>query len=104
MCIAIPMQVTQIENESVLAMRGQKVHRLDASLVKSLTQGDWILVFQESVLRKITEKEAEQIENALRSVDEAMRGALTEESLEKGFGDLIAHPGQLPEHLKTKKE
>ena len=105
MCIAIPKKILTIE--TINQVRRAIVTRLDQQETVSLAMtpdaqiGDTVLVFQGSAIRIVTPTEAQQIESALQCLGQALQGESFEESLQKGFGDLIDAPAQLPPHLQS---
>ena len=97
MCIAVPMRIVEAEGLSAVARReGAPDLKVDTSLVGELAPGDWVLVFRESVIRTVSEEEAERIGRALACVSAVMAG---DESA-AGFEDLTGEP-RLPPHLQA---
>ena len=75
MCIAVPMRIVEAEGLSAVARReGAPDLKVDTSLVGELAPGDWVLVFRESVIRTVSEEEAERIGRALACVSAVMAG------------------------------
>ena len=105
MCIAIPKKILAIETindiRRATVIRQNQQESVSLVMTPQAQEGDTVLVFQGNALRVITENEALQIEAALRCVGEAMSGESFEQSLQKGFGDLLEHPAQLPPHLQA---
>lgn len=105
MCIAIPKKIVAIETFNDI--RRATVRRQDCDEIVSLVMtpqaqvGDVILVFQGNALRIVSETEAERIEAALCCLGQVQQGEHYNESLQKGFGDLIEKPAQLPPHLQA---
>ena len=96
MCIAVPMRIVEAEGLSAVARReGAPDLKVDTSLVGELAPGDWVLVFRESVIRTVSEEEAERIGRALACVSAVMAGAEA-----AGFEDLTGEP-RLPPHLQA---
>ena len=95
MCIAVPMRIVEAEGLSAVARReGAPDLKVDTSLVGELAPGDWVLVFRESVIRTVSEEEAERIGRALACVSAVMAGEAA------GFEDLTGEP-RLPPHLQA---
>ena len=93
MCIAVPMRIVEAEGLSAVARReGAPDLKVDTSLVGELAPGDWVLVFRDSVIRTVSEEEAERIGRALACVSAVMAG---DES-----ADLTGEP-RLPPHLQA---
>lgn len=98
MCIAVPMRVTSTNGLTATVERCGRVLLADAALAGDVRPGDWVLVFRETVLRRIEPAEAEEIEKALGSLAAVMAGETTPEVIEAGFADLAGGP-TLPPHL-----
>ena len=95
MCIAVPMRIVEAEGLSAVARReGAPDLKVDTSLVGELAPGDWVLVFRESVIRTVSEEEAERIGRALACVSAVMAGEAA------GFEYLTGEP-RLPPHLQA---
>ncbi len=101
MCIAIPMRVLEVRNESdVVVTRPGRTELADASFADEMPSvGDLVLVFRGTVLRTVSQDEALKIESALTCVEEVMRTDETDNA-DEAFADIIANTGKLPEHLQ----
>ena len=101
MCIAIPMQVTKILTPTAaIVARNDNVQEVDTSFSEDdVAVGDHVLVFRGTVLRRIDEEEARQVEKALICVESAMRTD-SAEGVDDAFADIIENTGRLPEHLQ----
>ena len=96
MCIAV-----EAEGLSAVARReGAPDLKVDTSLVGELAPGDWVLVFRESVIRTVSEEEAERIGRALACVSAVMAGDESAAAEAAGFEDLTGEP-RLPPHLQA---
>lgn len=108
MCIAVPEELLWVK-EAGSGLTGGVMHAgremtIDLAMVPEVSKGDIVLVFRGSALRKVDAEEAERIRTALGSVADVMDGNYDAKSIEAGFEDLIANPGQLPEHLRRQLE
>jgi len=100
MCIAVPMRIVEAEGLSAVARReGAPDLKVDTSLVGELAPGDWVLVFRESVIRTVSEEEAERIGRALACVSAVMAGDESA-AAEAAVEDLTGEP-RLPPHLQA---
>ncbi len=102
MCIAIPMRVLEVRNESdVVVTRPGRTELANASFADEMPKaGDLVLVFRGTVLRTVSKDEALKIESALTCVEEAMR---TDEAngADEAFSDILENTGRLPAHLQN---
>lgn len=108
MCIATPEEILSVEETitgpvGVICHAGKNIS-VDLSLVPEAKVGDTILYFRGNAVRLIGKEEAEKIRSALGALADVMDGKATEGDIEAGFADLIAHPAELPEHLKAQLE
>jgi len=76
--------------------RGRR-DRINTLLVGEVPPGAWILAFQGSAVREITEAEARETDRALDALEAALAGAT---DLDAHFADLVDREPQLPDHLK----
>jgi hydrogenase expression/formation protein HypC len=97
MCIGIPMRVmTSADGVAVCEGRGRR-ERIDMLLVGDVAPGAWILAFQGSAVRAMSEGEARATDAALDALEAALAGSV---DLDRHFADLIDREPQLPDHLK----
>jgi hydrogenase expression/formation protein HypC len=100
MCVGIPMQVVKCEDGMAeCAGRGRR-ERLNAMLLGELATGSWVLAYQGSALREMTEGEAQQTNAALDALEAVMNGTGDVDSF---FADLVGREPTLPPHLKDTK-
>jgi hydrogenase expression/formation protein HypC len=100
MCVGIPMQVERCEDGMAeCAGRGRR-ERLNAMLLGDLPRGAWVLAYQGSAVRPLTEDEARQTNDALDALEAAASGT---GDLDAFFADLIGREPPLPPHLKDNK-
>ena len=100
MCIGIPMQVlSATEGRAWCEGRGRR-QELNVLLVGEQSPGTWVLAFQDSAVRVLTDAEAAQIDAALDALEAALAGA---QNFDAFFFDLIDREPTLPEHLQGPK-
>ena len=100
MCIAIPMQVVSSEEMRAVCRNGQGTETVSTELSGPVAPGDWVLVFQGAAQRKMEEDEALKMRTALFALSDVMEGTATSEEVDAAFADILAHTGELPEHLR----
>jgi len=97
MCIGIPMQVlSATEGRAWCEGRGRR-QELNILLVGAQSPGTWVLAFQDSAVRVLTNEEAAQIDAALDALEAALAGA---QNFDAFFSDLIDREPTLPKHLQ----
>ncbi len=96
MCLGVPMRIVEGDEVSALCQRGDETRRVSMLLIGAQEPGAQVLVHIDSAIRVLDAKEAQQIDDALRGLEAAMRG----EDFESMFADLIDREPQLPEHLR----
>ena len=101
MCIAIPMRVLEVRNDTdVVVTRPGRTELADAAFASEMPKvGDLVLVFHGTVLPTVSQEEALRIEAALTCVEEVMRTDETTQA-DAAFSDIIENSGKLPEHLQ----
>jgi hydrogenase expression/formation protein HypC len=98
MCIGVPMRVAS-EGLGRAWCEGRAGRaELDMQLVGPQPAGTWVLAFQGTARRVLTEEEAMQISAALDALEAALAG---ESDLSRFFPDLADRVPQLPEHLRA---
>jgi hydrogenase expression/formation protein HypC len=100
MCIGIPLQVIECEEQTAVCEAGGRRERLNIVLVGPQAVGTWLLAYQGSAIRVLTEDEALQTRAALAALDAAMTGA---DDLDVYFADLTAREPSLPPHLRPNR-
>ena len=107
MCIAVPMRIVEAEGLSAVARREDAPDlKVDTSLVGELAPGDWVLVFRDSVIRTVSEEEAERIGRALACVSAVMAGdesAAAEAAGSLGLAGGAPGPPPLPARARKKE-
>ncbi len=97
MCIGIPMQVlSATEGRAWCEGRGRR-QELNVLLVGVQSPGTWVLAFQDSAVRVLTDEEAAHIGAALDALEAALAGA---QNFDAFFSDLIDREPTLPQHLR----
>jgi len=96
MCIGVPLQVIECDEQTAVCAADGRQERLNLMLVGPQPVGAWLLAFQGSAIRVISEDEARQTRAALAALDAALNGA---DDLDAFFGDLVAREPSLPPHL-----
>ena len=96
MCIGIPLQVIECDGETAVCGADGRQERLNLMLVGPQVAGTWLLAFQGSAIRVISDDEALQTRAALAALDAALNGA---DDLDAFFGDLAVREPSLPPHL-----
>lgn len=97
MCVGIPMQVVHCEEGMAVAEGRGRRERLNLMLTGEQPAGTWVLAYQGSAVRVLTEDEARQTSAALDALDAAFRG---EGDVDAFFADLVDREPVLPAHLK----
>lgn len=70
MCLAIPGKIEKIEGSSAIFTFGHKKYEADISLAPAVQVGDWILMHDGRALSKISEKEAKENLEFIKTHDE----------------------------------
>ncbi len=97
MCIGLPMQLTEVADGMACAERRGVRQRLDVMLLPDARPGMWVLAFQGSAVKVLSEQEARDTEAALQALEAAMAG---DADIDRWFPDLAGREPQLPEHLR----
>ena len=92
MCIGIPMRVLHIENSMAECAGQGRSERLNLMLIGDVPIGTWVLAYQGSALRTMSEDEALQTGEALAALEAALAG----NDVDEFFADLIAREPTLP--------
>jgi hydrogenase expression/formation protein HypC len=96
MCVGIPMRVlSSADGMAECEGRGRR-ERVNAMLLGDLVPGAWILAYQGSAVRALSEAEAQQTNQALDALDAARHGG----DVDSFFADLVGREPTLPSHLK----
>ncbi|HTN47979.1 MAG TPA: HypC/HybG/HupF family hydrogenase formation chaperone [Burkholderiaceae bacterium] len=95
MCIGVPLQVMEGDDEAALCEADGRREQLNMLLVGPQPPGTWVLAFQGSALRVMGADEAQQTRAALSAVAAALEGR----DVDAFFADLAAREPTLPPHL-----
>jgi hydrogenase assembly chaperone HypC/HupF len=99
MCIGIPMQVIEVENEMFVICDGRNGRkRINTMLINAVQKGDWLLTFLDSAREAIDAERAALINSALEGLERVEAG---QDNFEECFADLINREPQLPDFLRT---
>ena len=97
MCVGVPMRVIAAEaGIAVCEGRGRR-ERINTLLLGEVQPGSWLLAFQGSAVRPLSEEEAAQTDAALDALEAALAGHV---DLVRHFGDLAERVPELPAHLR----
>jgi hydrogenase expression/formation protein HypC len=96
MCIGFPMTV--LEGDAFLAVceRRGETTRVSMLLVGAQAAGAKVLVHLDAAVRLLGDLEAQQIDDALDALQEALNG----ENVDHRFADLVGREPELPEFLR----
>jgi hydrogenase assembly chaperone HypC/HupF len=75
MCIGIPLQVIECDEQIAVCEADGRRERLNIMLVGPQAAGTWVLAFQGSAIRVISADEAQQTRAALAALDAARNGS-----------------------------
>lgn len=103
MCIGIPLQVVSGDEQAAECAAGRRSERLNMLLVGAQPPGTWVLAFQGSALRVMSEDEALQTQAALAALD-AVLGGDAGHDFDRFFADLAERVPELPPHLRAAHE
>ena len=98
MCVGVPLQVVECDDQFAVCEAGGRRERLNIMLIGPQPAGTWVLSFQGSGIRVISEDEAQQTRTALAALDAARNG---NDDLDVFFADLTAREPSLPPHLRS---
>lgn len=101
MCIGVPVQVIECDEATALCDAGDRRERLNIMLIGLQQPGAWLLAYQGSAVRVLSEDEAMQTRSALAAL-EAVRSGRAD--LDVYFADLAAREPALPPHLRPVAE
>jgi hydrogenase assembly chaperone HypC/HupF len=98
MCIGIPMQVTEVEDDLFAWCDGRNGRRrINTMLIDAVQPGDWLLTFLDSAREAIDAERAIMINSALDGLERVAAG---QDNFEECFADLINREPQLPDFLR----
>ena len=100
MCVGIPMRVLSSDDGMAECEGRGRRERINAMLLGDLPSGTWVLAYQGSAVRAMSEDEALQTNQALDALAAAMDGSA---DIDLFFADLVGREPALPPHLKDPK-
>lgn len=65
MCLTVPVKIKKIENNSAIVENDRGNFKVDTSLIKDIKINDWLLVHANLAIKKISKKEALNINKLL---------------------------------------
>ncbi|MEA3272224.1 MAG: HypC/HybG/HupF family hydrogenase formation chaperone, partial [Patescibacteria group bacterium] len=65
MCLSIPVKITEIKKNSAMVKNGRHNLEINTSLIKRPQIGDWIIIHANLAIKKISKKEAYEIQGYL---------------------------------------
>lgn len=100
MCIGIPMQVCEMQEYSAWCAVSKESTKvlINMMLVGEQPVDTWVLTFQGSAIRIMSELEATQMHAALTALGQTMAGDASQ--IDTLFADLVNREPPLPEHLR----
>ena len=99
MCIGIPMQVLEVDDDIFVWCDGRNGRRrINTMLVNAVQPGDWVLTFLDSAREVIDDERAAMINSALDALEKIAAG---QNDFEDCFADLIGREPQLPDFLRA---
>lgn len=101
MCIGIPARVIECDEATALCDTGGRRERLNIMLIGPQAAGVWLLAYQGSAVRVLSEDEALQTRAALAALEAVRSGS---GDLDLYFADLVARVPTLPPHLRPVTE
>ena len=96
MCVGIPMRVLGSDDGMAECEGRGRRERVNAMLLGDLVPGTWILAYQGSAVRALSEDEAQQTNQALDALESALHGG----DIDSFFADLVGREPTLPPHLR----
>jgi hydrogenase expression/formation protein HypC len=97
MCVGIPLQVVECDEQVALCEADGRRERLNVLLIGAQPAGTWVLSFQGSAIRVLSVEEAQQTRSALAALSAAHDGHT---DLDQFFADLLGREPALPVHLQ----
>jgi len=65
MCLSVPVKILEIKNNKAIVDLDSKSNELDISLVPDIKKGDYCLISNGFVVKKISQEEAKEIFNII---------------------------------------
>lgn len=67
MCLALPHKITKLQKNKAFCKYGDKNIEVDISLIKKPKINDFVLIYSNIAIKKLSEKEAVEILNTISS-------------------------------------
>jgi len=96
MCIGFPMTVLEGDAAAAICERRGEKHSVCMLLTGAQPAGAKVLVYLGSAVRVLDDVEAQQIDDALDALTEALEGR----SVDHLFADLVGREPELPDFLR----
>ena len=96
MCVGTPMRIVAREGTIATCEGRGRRERVDLALVDDPPAGTWILEYQGTAVRRMTDAEAAATSAALDALEAVLAGAA---DVDAYFADLIDRTPTLPPHL-----
>ena len=100
MCIGTPLRIVRTEGGAGWCVNGSRAARVDLALVGEQPVGAWVLAYQGSAVRTLSDDEARRMTSALDALEAVLAGAV---NVDAYFADLIEREPTLPPHLTAGK-
>lgn len=100
MCVGAPMTIVETDGATALCERRGEQRRVSVLLLNNPPIGTQVLVFVDTAVRELDAEEARRIDDAL----DGLAAALSGESFEHLFADLIDREPPLPDFLRRQLE
>jgi len=97
MCIGVPMKIVSCADGMALTVGRGEEARLNALMLDDPQPGTWVLSFQGTALRAMSETEAAETNAALDALSAVLAG---DEGIDVHFRDLVDREPRLPAHLR----
>ena len=73
MCLAVPLQITEIDGETAVVERDSVRRKVGIGFVKDAAVGDYVLVHAGFAIQKVEQQQAIDSIEAFRELEEALR-------------------------------
>ncbi len=100
MCIGTPMRIESVDGAMAVCRGHGSSERVSLALVDDAAVGTWILAFQGTAVRTMTEDDAAETTAALDALEAVMAG---KENVDAYFADLVEREPRLPPHLQKNR-
>ncbi len=97
MCVGTPMRIINRDGSYAICDGQGRQERISLALVGEPPPGTWILAYQGTAVRTMTEADAAATSAALAALEAVLAG---EANVDAYFSDLVDREPTLPPHLK----